>query len=237
MCGIVGYVGKEDAKEILMSGLYALEYRGYDSSGIAIILKNKIEIIKSVGKVKNLEKKIKNIDNSNTGIGHTRWATHGVPNEINAHPHRCGKTTLVHNGIIENYVELKKELEKEYQFKSETDTEVACALIDYLYKKEKDILKTLKKAKEKLQGSYALAIIFDDDTKNIYAIRKDSPLIIARTPNNSYLASDIAAILKYTNEYYLLEKDEIAKLSEDKIEIYDNNFNILHKKKNIYCKT
>ena len=234
MCGIVGYVGHNNARDILISGLYSLEYRGYDSSGIAIILNGKISITKAVGKVVNLDKKVKNVKPSNMGIGHTRWATHGAPTEVNAHPHRIGKTTLVHNGIIENYVELKKVLEKEYTFKSDTDTEVAAALIDKCYKTEKDPLKALIKAKEKIIGSYALAIIFDDDLETIYAIRKNSPLIIAKDKSGSYLASDIAAILKYTNKYFLLEKDEIAKLNKDKITIYNHHLKPINKKEIIY---
>lgn len=234
MCGIIGYTGKHSARDILISGLYSLEYRGYDSSGIAIALNNEIKIIKAVGKVDRLSEKTKNITFSNIGIGHTRWATHGAPTEVNAHPHRIGKTTIVHNGIIENYIELKKNLEKFYSFKSDTDTEVACAVIDRCYNEEKDHLKALKKAKNILKGSYALAIIFDDDINSIYAIRKDSPLIIAKDNDGSYLASDIAALLKYTNKYYLLEKDEFAKLSNDNLIIYDNAFNIIHKKQMIY---
>ena len=234
MCGIVGYVGKNNAKDILLNGLKALEYRGYDSSGIAINKNNKLEIIKSVGKVSNLEKKIKKDTFSNMGIGHTRWATHGVPNEINAHPHKVGKTTLVHNGIIENYVELKEQLKKIYQFKSETDTEVACALIDFLYSEEKDKLKALKKAMEIIKGSYAFAIIFDDELDSIYAIRKDSPLIISKKDNDCFLASDIAALLQYTNKYYLLDYGEIAKLSKDGLKIYNKNLKPITKEINTY---
>ena len=139
MCGIIGYVGKENAKDIIISGLHALEYRGYDSSGIAYNTHNKIKIVKMEGKVANLEKELSNNSEiSHVGIGHTRWATHGKPNEVNAHPHKVGITTLVHNGIIENYLELKNKLSEFYEFKSETDTEVACALIDYYQTKEKE---------------------------------------------------------------------------------------------------
>ena len=234
MCGIVGYVGKNNAQEVLISGLKSLEYRGYDSSGIAYVYENKLEIIKSEGKVSNLENKLNKNIQTNIGIGHTRWATHGVPNEINAHPHKKGITTLVHNGIIENYVELKNKLSKYYKFESETDTEVASALIDYLYKEEKDKLKALKKAKEKIIGSYAFAIIFDDELDSIYSIRKDSPLILAKNNDDYFLASDIAAILEYTNKYYLLEKDEYAKITFNNLFIYDKDFNIINKKENIY---
>lgn len=234
MCGIVGYIGKNNAKDILINGLKALEYRGYDSSGIAFVQNNKINIIKSEGKVSRLEDKLPQNIYSNIGIGHTRWATHGIPNETNAHPHKVGITTLVHNGIIENYMELKKELLKHYEFKSETDTEVICALIDYIYKKEKDKLKALKKTMEQVKGSYALAIIFDDEMDSIYAIRKDSPLIIAEKDKEYFLASDIAATLSYTNKYYLLDYGDIAKLSIDGIKIYDNNFNLIIKRENTY---
>ena len=234
MCGIVGYVGKNNAKDILINGLKALEYRGYDSSGIAFVQNNKLNIIKSEGKVSKLEEKLSNNIVSNVGIGHTRWATHGIPNEINAHPHKVGSTTLVHNGIIENYIELKQSLAKYYTFKSETDTEVACALIDYLYKKEKDKLNALKKAKEIMKGSYAFAIIFDDELDTIYAIRKDSPLVIAKKDDDYFLASDIAAILTYTNKYYLLEQDEYVKLTKNGLFIYDSNFNQIEKKENTY---
>lgn len=234
MCGIVGYIGKENAIDMLINGLKTLEYRGYDSSGIAYAQNSQVKIIKSVGRVNDLEQIIPSNLYSNIGIGHTRWATHGVPNEINAHPHKVGITTIVHNGIIENYIELKKDLAKHYRFKSETDTEVACALIDFCYQQEKDKLKALRKAKEKLHGSYAFAIIFDDEINTIYAIRKNSPLILAKKDNNQYLASDIVAILKYTNEYYLLEQNEYAKLTSDDILFYNENFKVINKNKNTY---
>lgn len=234
MCGIIGYVGKDNAKDIIISGLHALEYRGYDSSGIAYNVQNKIKIVKMEGKVANLENKLKeDSEISNVGIGHTRWATHGKPNERNAHPHKVGITTIVHNGIIENYMELKKKLSNFYKFKSETDTEVACALIDYYQKKEKDKLKALKKAQNDIIGSYAFAIIFDDEPNSIYVMRKDSPLIVAESNNNFFVASDIAAILSYTNKYYILDQGDIAKIS-DKINFYDKELNMIAKKENIY---
>lgn len=234
MCGIIGYVGKKNAKDVIISGLLALEYRGYDSSGIAYNANNKIKIIKMEGKVANLKNKLnENSDLPTIGIGHTRWATHGKPNEINAHPHKVGKTTLVHNGIIENYLELKNKLNNYYTFKSETDTEVACALIDYYVKKTNDKLNALKKAQEDIIGSYALAIIFDDEPNTIYAMRKDSPLIVAEENNNYYIASDIAALLSYTNEYYLLDQGDIVKIS-DKISFYDKNLNPISKQINKY---
>lgn len=234
MCGIIGYVGTKNAKDVIISGLYALEYRGYDSSGIAYYTKNNEKIIKMEGKVANLEKKLKeNDDFPNIGIGHTRWATHGKPNEVNAHPHKVGITTLVHNGIIENYLELKDKLKDIYNFKSETDTEVACALIDYYQNKEKNKLKALKKAQDVINGSYAFAIIFDDEPNAIYVMRKDSPLIVAEKNNEFFIASDIAAILSYTNEYYLLDQGDIAKIS-NKIEFYDKELNTITKKTNKY---
>lgn len=234
MCGIIGYVGKENAKEVIISGLFALEYRGYDSSGIAYNAQNKIKIIKMEGKVANLKKKLEeNSDIPNIAIGHTRWATHGKPNECNAHPHKVGKTTLVHNGIIENYLELKNKLSKFYKFKSETDTEVACALIDYYVNKVNDKLKALKCAQEDIKGSYALAIIFDDEKDSIYIMRKDSPLIVAENNNNYYVASDIAAILSYTNKYYLLDQGDIAKIS-DKIYFFNSDLKPIEKEINTY---
>ena len=233
MCGIIGYVGKKNCIDILINGLKALEYRGYDSSGIAFNQNNEIKIIKSTGKVQELENKIDKSILSNVGIGHTRWATHGIPNEINAHPHHQGKTTLVHNGIIENYIEFKKELSNYYTFKSETDTEVVTALIDHLAKKSNK-LEALKKATTKIIGSYALAIIFDDEKDAIYAIRKDSPMIIANKNNESFIASDIAAILNYTNQYYLLNEGEIAKLTKDKLTIYNNNLQEITKELKTY---
>ena len=234
MCGIVGYVGKDNAKDIIISGLFALEYRGYDSSGIAYNANGKIKIVKMEGKVANLEKKLSNFsDIPHTAIGHTRWATHGKPNEINAHPHKVGNTTLVHNGIIENYLELKNKLKSIYKFKSETDTEVACGLIDYYYKKTKDKLKALKLAQKDIIGSFAFAIIFDDEPNYIYVMRKNSPLIVAEKDNNYYVASDIAPILSYTNKYYLLDQGDIAKIS-DNIYFYDSELNRITKKINEY---
>ncbi len=232
MCGIYCYVGKKKAIPILLEGLSNLEYRGYDSAGIAYVT-DKINIIKEKGRLDNL-KKILNLDtNTYLGIGHTRWATHGKPNKKNAHPHHQGKVTLVHNGIIENYQELKLLL-KDYKFKSETDTEVLCCLIDKLLKENNDILKVLSKLKEIIKGSYALGIILDDDLNNIYGIKKNSPLILAKSNIGNFLASDIPAILKYTNNYILLDDDDIVKLNKDEVIIYDSNLNILDKKVNTF---
>ena len=223
MCGIIGYIGKNNALKVITDGLKQLEYRGYDSSGIAIKNKNEIKIFKSVGKIKELEKKIDYTIQSDIGIGHTRWATHGSVNITNSHPHKVGSITLVHNGIIENYEQLKQELIKNnYQLKSDTDTEIACGYIDYLYQKDKNIITTLNKIKDIFKGSYAFAILVDNDNY-LYATRKDSPLIIAKGENENYLASDVPAILKYTNQYYLLDNYEIAILEKDNIKILKDN--------------
>ena len=230
MCGIVGYVGKRNSVDVLIKGLKNLEYRGYDSAGIAVCENDKIEIVKKEGKIKNLESSVSALGSSHIGIGHTRWATHGPANTVNSHPHRVGCVTLVHNGIIENYVKLRKELKDlGYSFKSDTDTEVACALIDSIYKECKDKLLTMKKANEKIIGSFAFAILFDDDFDNIYVMRKDSPLIIAISDDGNFIASDVPAILEFTNKYILLEKDEYGVISGDKVIVYDNDFNILDK--------
>lgn len=230
MCGIVGYVGKRNSVDVLIKGLKNLEYRGYDSAGIAVCENDKIEIVKKEGKIKNLESSVSSLGSSHIGIGHTRWATHGPANTVNSHPHRVGCVTLVHNGIIENYVKLRKELKDlGYSFKSDTDTEVACALIDSIYKECKDKLLTMKRANEKIIGSFAFAILFDDDFDNIYVMRKDSPLIIAISDDGNFIASDVPAILEFTNKYILLEKDEYGVISGDKVIVYDNDFNILDK--------
>lgn len=231
MCGIVGYVGKnKNALHVLIEGLKTLEYRGYDSAGVAINNDGAVEIIKSEGKIVNLEDKINFDIKSNLGIGHTRWATHGKPCEVNSHPHRVGKITLVHNGIIENYEELKNKLTKEgYVFKTETDTEVACALIDKIYNDTNDKLLTMKKANELIIGSFAFGIIFDDDMTNLYSMRRDSPLIIALGEDENFIASDVPAILRFTNKYMLLESDECAIINENNIKIFDNNLNEINK--------
>ena len=185
MCGIVGYVGnKENCVRVLIDGLEKLEYRGYDSAGIAFLNNDNIDVFKEKGKIVNLKSKIDLNINSNLGIGHTRWATHGNATKENAHPHKVGAITVVHNGIVENYNELKKDLiNKGYVFNSETDTEVVAALIDYIYKKEKDMLKTIQKVKELLTGSYALGIICDDNLDTLYTLKNKSPLIIGVNEN------------------------------------------------------
>ncbi len=232
MCGIYCYIGKKKALPILISGLSTLEYRGYDSAGIAYVT-DKINIAKEKGKLKNLENLLDKETDTYMGIGHTRWATHGEPNSINAHPHKQGKITIVHNGIIENYNKLKEEL-NDYKLKSETDTEVLCCLIDKLYNKHNDIIKALLELKDKVKGSYALGVIVDDDLNNIYTIRKNSPLILATSDIGNFIASDIPAILEYTNKYILLDNDEIAKLNKDTITIYDKNGVIIDKNINTF---
>ncbi len=236
MCGIVGYVGKNNnSLHVLIEGLKSLEYRGYDSAGVAINDNGKIKIIKSEGNISKLENKLNMDIKSNLGIGHTRWATHGKPCENNSHPHRVGKITLVHNGIIENYEKIKKYLiDCGYIFKTDTDTEIACALIDKIYNETNDKLLTMKKANEIIEGSFAFGIIFDDDMENIYTMRKDSPLIIALGENENYIASDVPAILKFTNKYILLEKDEYAIINEKEVKVYDNNLKEIEKQVNTY---
>ena len=230
MCGIIGYIGKEKCIPKIISGLEALEYRGYDSAGIAYIKNNKVIIKKEKGKIINLKNNLNFDEETYLGIGHTRWATHGEASKINAHPHNIGKWTIVHNGIIENYAELKLELlDKGYTFKSDTDTEVACAKLDDLYKDEKDILKTLKKATTIFKGSYAFGIICSDDSSNLYAIRNTSPLIIATSDEGNFIASDVPAILNYTNKYILLDDCEIAKISNNSINIYNSSLEEIKK--------
>ncbi len=221
MCGIIGYNGKKNAIPILIEGLKKLEYRGYDSSGIAYFIDNQIKIFKEKGRISELEKLLVD-DKPTIGIGHTRWATHGKPSKINAHPHRVGKVTLVHNGIIENYNVLKEELKKKgYQFQSETDTEVATALIDSLYQENDNKLEILEKAKNLLKGSYTFVIMFDDCKDTLYALREGSPLIVAKSKEGNLVSSDIPAILEYTRNYYLLEQ-EIAIITKDDIKFYLN---------------
>ena len=226
MCGIIGYIGKKQPVNFLLEGLKKLEYRGYDSSGIAIKENENIQIIRSIGRIKDLENKTKNTKllNGNIGIAHTRWATHGEPTEENAHPHQVGNVTLVHNGIIENAEELRENLITDgVKFKSETDTEVACAVINKYY--EKDPIAAITKALKELKGSYAFGIIFKDNDK-LYAVRKDSPLIIGIGEEENYIASDIAAIINYTNKYILLEDNEIVEITAQEIKTYKDGVEI-----------
>ncbi len=227
MCGIVGYVGNKNAIDVLANGLKSLEYRGYDSAGIAYRTCNRVEVIKAAGKIKCLENKLKKDVSTNIGIGHTRWATHGKADEKNAHPHRVGKFTIVHNGIIENYESLKKLLSN-YKFKSDTDSEVIAALLDKLYSEKNDIIKVLGQLKNLLVGSYALGILCDDKPDNIYALRKDSPLIIGVSEKEKFIASDVPAFLKYTGNYILINEDEIVELGTE-VKVYNDKLELVHK--------
>ncbi len=224
MCGIVGYIGKGNSIPVILDGLNRLEYRGYDSSGIAYIHNGDLIVNKFKGRLKNLEDYLldKNI-NSYVGIGHTRWATHGEPSDKNAHPHtnHSDDIAVVHNGIIENYDEIKKWLEKKgiIEFKSETDTEVIAHLIHYYYKG--DILDAVFKAVEKMEGAYAIGVVTKDEPDRLIAVRKDSPLIVGISDDANYVASDIPAIMNYTKDVYLIENDEIVDLRKDSVVIYD----------------
>ena len=231
MCGIVGTVSdKNNIIPILLDGLKTLEYRGYDSAGLSYLKDGNLIINKVEGRVKALEQKIEKNSISHIGIAHTRWATHGKVNEINAHPHQVGKITIVHNGIIENYNKLKHKLkDKGYNFKSESDTEIAAGLLDYYFKKYENIDKTIQKFMKKVDGSYAICMLLENDPNTIYVIKKDSPLIIGQGKNENYIASDVPAILKYTKNYYILEDYEYGKITKNNIKIYDKEGNILKK--------
>ena len=239
MCGIVGYIGNQKAAPILLAGLTKLEYRGYDSAGIAVMENGKIEVQKDKGRVSNLYK-IKDIENlqGTIGIAHTRWATHGIPSKENAHPHtdNTKRFAVVHNGIIENYVELRKELEKEgYSFYSQTDTEVIPNLIQYFYDKDEKndelkIVRAVKNTTDKLIGSYAIEVVSNENPDIMVVVRKDSPLVIGKGSNENYIASDIPAILSYTKDFYLLENLEFAMLSRDSIRFFDKDLKEFNKK-------
>ena len=232
MCGIVGYIGDNSASPILLDGLKKLEYRGYDSAGIAVYGESGVKICKTKGRIADLEGKLENEGKLEgcVGIGHTRWATHGAPDDINAHPHKGGngRITLVHNGIIENYIELKIMLEqKGYVFVSQTDTEVLAQLFDFFY--DGDSLKAMSKVMKMVRGSYATAVLIEDKPDEIIAARKDSPLIVGIGEGENYLASDIPAVLKYTRDCYLLDDNQIALLTKDSIKLYDIDLNEVHK--------
>ena len=231
MCGIVGYVGKNDCSEVLVSALSKLEYRGYDSAGIAVFEDGNVNVIKAEGRLKNLEGKMQdeNFPKGSAGIGHTRWATHGKPSDINSHPHIGGEyVTLVHNGIIENYRELKEMLQaKGREFYSETDTEVVAKLLDFNY--EGDPVKAIEKTLAEVTGSFALGILFKDIPNVIYAVRRGSPLIVGVKGEEGFIASDVPAIIKYTKDYYLLEHDEIARIAEGDISFTDLKGNPIDK--------
>ena len=235
MCGIIGYVGEKRCSiDVIIDGLKHLEYRGYDSAGIAYAKDNNVVIEREVGRISNLESVLKK-DTSHIGIGHTRWATHGKPTKENAHPHKVGNITLVHNGIIDNFMELKSTLMSEgYTFKSDTDTEVAAAYIDSLYKENNDMIKSLSICVNKFLGSYAFGIINELETDVLYALRKDSPLIIGVGENENFIASDVPSILKYTNKYIDIENDEIVKITKDEVTVYDKNCNIINKEISVF---
>ncbi len=224
MCGIIGYTGKSPCEKILLSGLYALEYRGYDSAGAAFLGKSGFTVIKSQGEVSKLEGKIssRKIAGELCGIAHTRWATHGAPSERNAHPHLAGKTALVHNGIIENYREIRAELEsKGYVFSSDTDTEAAASLIDLCYSETGEPLAAISRACQKLRGSYAFAVMFEDREGEIYGVRVGSPLLIGVGEGESFIASDISAFLPYTKRYINMEDGQIARIKKDGVCLFD----------------
>ncbi len=222
MCGIVGYIGGNEALPILIEGLKRLEYRGYDSAGVAILGDN-LEVIKTQGRIKDLEEKLKNVKLKGTiGLGHTRWATHGAPNDINAHPHysESKNIVVVHNGIIENYLDLKKMLIKEgHTFRSDTDTEVIAYLIEDFY--EGDLLQAVKKAVNMLEGSFALGVMSRDDKTRFIAVRKDSPLIVGLGKGENFIASDIPAILNHTKDVIILENGDIAEIKRDTVNLYN----------------
>ncbi len=224
MCGIVGYVGESQAAPILLDGLAKLEYRGYDSAGIAVYDGGGVQMKKAAGRLKVLSELTHDgeLMPGNMGIGHTRWATHGAPSDMNAHPHfnKDASIVVVHNGIIENYLKLKKRLvEKGYEFASETDTEVIAHLLDYYYKG--DPLEAITKVMHRMEGSYALGLIFSDHPEELYAVRKDSPLIVGHTKDGSIIASDVPAVLKYTRDVVFIQNEEIVKLTRENMEFYN----------------
>ena len=224
MCGIVGYVGERQAAPILLDGLGKLEYRGYDSAGIAVYDGEKIRMKKAKGRLKVLSELTHDgeIFPGQTGIGHTRWATHGEPSDVNAHPHFNADNSIVvvHNGIIENYLKLKKKLtEKGYEFVSDTDTEVIAHLLDHYYRGNP--LQAIIKIMHRMEGSYALGIMFRDHPEELYAVRKDSPLIVGHTKDGCIIASDVPAVLKYTRDVYFIENEEIVRMKQDSMEFFN----------------
>lgn len=238
MCGIVGYIGKKQAAPILLDGLSKLEYRGYDSAGMAVYDGKQIQVQKAAGRLKVLDEQTHGGSTmpGTVGIGHTRWATHGAPSDSNAHPHYNQDKTIavVHNGIIENYLKLRKKLQKKgFVFRSETDTEVVAMLLGYYYKGNRnsddagdpgdpgDPMEAIVKVMHRLEGSYALGIIFADHPDVVYSVRKDSPLIVGQNAEGSLIASDVPAVLKYTREVYFIQNEEIAVLKKDAISFYN----------------
>ena len=232
MCGIVGYIGKEQAAPILIDALKTLEYRGYDSAGVAVNNGKKIDVVKTKGKLNALSEMTEHgrTIKGTVGIGHTRWATHGKPSDINSHPHISGKgrVAVVHNGIIENYIELKEFLiKKGYDFVSETDTEVIAHLADYYLKD--DLLKMSAELVKNLKGSYAIGIILKDKPEEILALKKDSPLIVGLGDDENFIASDIPAVLPHTRNVYILEDNEIALIRRESVALYNTELEHISK--------
>lgn len=229
MCGIVGFSGKNNAPNRLVGGLKNLEYRGYDSAGVAFIKEDTLVTIKAKGRVSELEKKLGQCFNTIAcGIAHTRWATHGEPSDVNSHPHATEKVALVHNGIIENYSEIKQELTAQgYQFHSMTDTETAACLLDFFYKG--DPIQAIKQTLAKIEGSYAFGILFKDFPNTIYGVKKDSPLAVAVSPEGNFIVSDITAVIEHTNQYFLLEEQEIAIVDANGVTVVDFEKNKIEK--------
>ena len=233
MCGIVGYIGDRDCADVLVNSLEKLEYRGYDSAGIAVLENGVIKVEKCKGRLENLRNKMAADGKpyGHVGIGHTRWATHGEPSDINSHPHGNKRVTIVHNGIIENYRQIKEFLISEgYSFVSETDTETVAKLLDYYY--TGDPVDTIIKVLAEIKGSYALGIMFRDFPDRIFAVRKDSPLIVGKGEHENFIASDVPAIMQYTRDYYLLDTNDIAVLTKENIEFFNIHKERLEKKLN-----
>ena len=233
MCGIVGYIGTKEPQDIIINGLKKLEYRGYDSAGIAVVNHGKIELRKHVGAISNLEKLIgEERLGGHVGIGHTRWATHGAPSDLNSHPHMDmdGTIAVVHNGTVENYVELKAELEKEgVVFRTETDTEVATMLISKYYHRNHDLKKALDQAISEMRGTYAIAVVAKDQPDQFVAYRKNAPLIVGLGNNCNFVASDFSALLAYTKDVYLLENGDTVVLTKDAVNIYDEEDRLIER--------
>lgn len=230
MCGIVGYVGPKDCSEVLVNALTKLEYRGYDSAGIAVFDNGEIKTVKTKGKLQDLKDKLAEVGTpkGHVGIGHTRWATHGEPSDVNSHPHSGTRVTIVHNGIIENYMELKDFLiSKGRTFLSDTDTEVVAQLLDYKY--NGNPLETIDSVMAELKGSFALGIMFKDFPDRVFAVRRESPLIVGVAEGECFIASDVPAILQYTRDYYLLAHDEIVTLSPDGVSFVDEHLDPIEK--------
>jgi glucosamine--fructose-6-phosphate aminotransferase (isomerizing) len=232
MCGIVGVVGSKDATDVLITGLRKLEYRGYDSVGLSVFVDGQIRTVKTKGRIDDIEKKLIEhpLPLASVGIGHTRWATHGEPSDVNSHPHGNHRVSIVHNGIIENYIPIKERMiRKGYTFETQTDTEALAKLVDYYFVQKGNPLDAIKKVLEKIRGSFAVGMIFAGFPDTIYAIRKDSPLIVGLAEGMNFVASDMTAILKYTRDYILLEENEIAVVTKDGVRILDLDLEPLNK--------